>query len=319
MDNTQNYNPYLNMNYNPMYQNMFLNNINQNMNMNNNAYSPNNPINMIFLNNQMNNMLAQNKMNLMFQINKINQNNQMLMMNQINQLNSKNQINLNNQNSQINSEFINNKNIDKGEESYKYIKKENNCKINLNIDSKILENESQYKNILVEWLKSPNKNIKNINNIILLYRGSRDGFEAKKFHEKCDYKGETLVIIKSNDDYIFGGYIEINWDSSIWNGIVGENNNSRRQGNGNEFFFTLKNPHNIPPTKFNMKYNWLNHSICCDSKLGPIFGCNDIRIENNCNITNNSFRYYDFELGEYCFDDTTGKKDYYLLEIIIIL
>ena len=29
-----------------------------------------------------------------------------------------------------------------------------------------------------------------------------------------------------------------------------------------------------------MKKSWLNHSICCDANLGPIFGCNDIRIEN---------------------------------------
>ena len=57
-----------------------------------------------------------------------------------------------------------------------------------------------------------------------------------------------------------------------------------------------------------MKKSWLNHSICCDANLGPIFGCNDIRIENNCNITNNRFTYYDFQNGEYCFEDTTGHK-----------
>lgn len=84
--------------------------------------------------------------------------------------------------------------------------------------------------------------------------------------------------------------------------------NQRRNGKGNEFIFTLKNPHNIPPSKFNMKKEWLNHSICCDKSLGPIFGCNDIRIENECNIRNNSFSYYDFQPGEYCFNDTTGKK-----------
>ena len=74
------------------------------------------------------------------------------------------------------------------------------------------------------------------------------------------------------------------------------------------FIFTLKNPHEIKPAKFNMKKSWLNHSICCDANLGPIFGCNDIRIENNCNITNNRFTYYDFQKGEYCFEDTTGHK-----------
>ena len=181
----------------------------------------------------------------------------------------------------------------------------------INIDSKILVYENIYKNKLIEWLKSPNnkKNEeKNIKNIILLYRGSRDGFEAKTFHEKCDNKGETLTIIESTDNYIFGGYTEINWDSTVWNGIVGEKNNARRNGNGNEFVFTLKNPHGIKASKYNMKKNFLNHSICCDVNLGPIFGCNDIRIENNCNVRNNKFTFYDFKKGEYCFEDTTGFK-----------
>src|SRR4051794_20121283 len=30
----------------------------------------------------------------------------------------------------------------------------------------------------------------------LCYRASRDGFPAKKFHELCDHKGETMVIIR---------------------------------------------------------------------------------------------------------------------------
>ena len=52
----------------------------------------------------------------------------------------------------------------------------------------------------------------------------------------------------------------------------------------------------------------MDHSICCDINLGPIFGCNDIRIQNNCDEENNYFTYYDFTPGEFCFDDTTGKK-----------
>ena len=180
------------------------------------------------------------------------------------------------------------------------------------IDSNILKYENIYKNKIIDWLKNPNNNKKNenknIKDIKLLYRGSRDGFEARTFHEKCDNKEETLTIIESKDNYIFGGYTEINWDSTIWNGKIGEHNNSRRNGIGNEFVFTLKNPHGIKASKYNMKNSFLNHSICCDGNLGPIFGCNDIRIENNCNIKQNWFTYYDFQKGEYCFHDTTGKK-----------
>ena len=31
---------------------------------------------------------------------------------------------------------------------------------------------------------------------IMLYRGSRDGFAARQFHEKCDEKGPTLTLVK---------------------------------------------------------------------------------------------------------------------------
>ena len=180
----------------------------------------------------------------------------------------------------------------------------------INIDSKIIENENNYKNILIHWLQQPNPNIKKdkIKGIELLYRGTRDGFRAKNFHDKCDKKGETLTVILSSDNYIFGGYTEIDWESTTWNGKVGEENCSRRDGIGNEFVYTLKNPHNIQPSKFNMKKYWYNHSICCDVNLGPIFGCNDIRIEDKCNEKRNSFNFYDFKKGEFCFDDTTGKK-----------
>ena len=178
------------------------------------------------------------------------------------------------------------------------------------IDSKILCNDILYQEKIKQWLNKPNSksNYKNLENISLLYRGSRDGFKASDFHRLCDNKGETLVIIKSTDNYIFGGYTSINWESTKWNGQCGEKNNARREGHGLEFIFTLKNPHNIPPSKYNIQKKWLDHSICCDINLGPIFGCNDIRIENNCNTNSNSFSYYDFNPGEYCFDDTTGKK-----------
>ena len=185
-------------------------------------------------------------------------------------------------------------------------------KPDINIDSKIIIYENNYKSKIINWLKNPNNKIKNQNKTLkeikLLYRGSRDGFRANIFHEKCNNEGETLTIIESKDNFIFGGYTEINWDNTIWNGKVGEYNNARRNGIGNEFVFTLKNPHGIKETKYNMKNEWLNHSICCDAHLGPIFGCNDIRIEDNCNIKENKFSYYDFNKGEYCFDDNTGYK-----------
>lgn len=39
-----------------------------------------------------------------------------------------------------------------------------------------------------------------------LYRASQDGFEAAQFHSKSDNKPNTLVLIKSANGNVFGGY-----------------------------------------------------------------------------------------------------------------
>ncbi len=36
----------------------------------------------------------------------------------------------------------------------------------------------------------------------LIYKASEDGFEAAKFHSKCDNKSNTLIIIKSTKGYV---------------------------------------------------------------------------------------------------------------------
>jgi hypothetical protein len=40
----------------------------------------------------------------------------------------------------------------------------------------------------------------------LLWRGSRDGFEAKVFHERCDFHPNTLTLIRDTKGNIFGGF-----------------------------------------------------------------------------------------------------------------
>ena len=45
----------------------------------------------------------------------------------------------------------------------------------------------------------------------LLYRASEHEYTAKSFHECCDDKGPTLVIIKSSNGCVFGGYTTQSW------------------------------------------------------------------------------------------------------------
>src|SRR5581483_8674832 len=69
------------------------------------------------------------------------------------------------------------------------------------------------------WIDKKNSSHYNEKNIPykfnLLYRASRDGNTAAKFHEKCDNKGATIVVAKIKDsEQIVGGYNPLFWDSS---------------------------------------------------------------------------------------------------------
>ena len=63
---------------------------------------------------------------------------------------------------------------------------------------------NEYDSKLREWLGSDYK-------WKLLYRASEHEYTAKSFHEYCDEKGPTLVIIKSSGGWIFGGYTTQSW------------------------------------------------------------------------------------------------------------
>ena len=55
----------------------------------------------------------------------------------------------------------------------------------------------------------------------LLYRSSEHGYSAKSFHQYCDNKGPTLVVIKSSEGWIFGGYTTQSWSgNSIYNDMI---------------------------------------------------------------------------------------------------
>jgi hypothetical protein len=47
----------------------------------------------------------------------------------------------------------------------------------------------------------------------LLYRGSRDGFNASAFRSRCDGQANTITIIKSNFNHVFGGFTTVQWNS----------------------------------------------------------------------------------------------------------
>ena len=166
----------------------------------------------------------------------------------------------------------------------------------------IILNESkrceEFLNKIYEWTGGKNME--------LLYRGTRDGMTADKFHNKCNSKGPTISLFKNENGYIFGGYASIDWTSY-----------GNFRSASNSFIFTLTNMYEIAPTKF---YNSdTNESIYDHYSYGPTFGRgHDIYIgfTSNNNYTNFPYSYNDgLSKGYSIFKGDTNNYYFSLKEI----
>jgi hypothetical protein len=111
----------------------------------------------------------------------------------------------------------------------------------------------------------------------LIYRGSRDGFSAKDFHDRCDGRASTVTLIKTPQGFVFGGYTPSRWESGppLGKFIADETLKS--------FLFTVKNPHNTNPRRFPIKADKKAKAIFVDPGCGPTFGGGaEIAIASNC-------------------------------------
>ena len=86
----------------------------------------------------------------------------------------------------------------------------------------------------------------------LLYRASKDGDTAKVFKEKCKDKN-TLTIVNTNDNAIFGGFTRIPWDDS-----------DKNKDDEDAFCFSVDNKKIYPLKKY-------CSAIGCDKNSGPRF------------------------------------------------
>ncbi len=130
----------------------------------------------------------------------------------------------------------------------------------------------------------------------LLWRGSRDGFDAAAFHLLCDGKANTVTVIKNTGGLIFGGFTSIPWSSS----------KHIFKTDRTAFLFSLTNTSNTP-LKLNVKSpkKAVYHSLDC----GPTFGggC-DLYVSSLSNTNRNSCMYlesYEFPNG---MSDVEGGK-----------
>ena len=173
----------------------------------------------------------------------------------------------------------------------------------LNFKSKILSESKREKEFLeqiYEW--------KRYKKLELLYRGSRDGFLSKNFHEKCDNKGATIILYQNVQGYIFGGYAPIPWRSE-----------QQYRPDSECFIFTLTNIHNSKPTKFPTKSQ--KEGIKDYTENGPSFGqgcdinLNDDFIKKDC-TSDFPCRYLDtLGKGKSIFTGDNNNGKFWLKEV----
>jgi len=111
----------------------------------------------------------------------------------------------------------------------------------------------------------------------LLWRGSRDGFDAAAFHRLFDGKANTVTVIKNTNGFIFGGFTSIPWKSSC--GVY--------QADNSAFLFSLTNPSNSP---LKLKVNPAQSAVLHSSSYGPTFGGgHDLYVSSLSNTNRDSY------------------------------
>ena len=83
-------------------------------------------------------------------------------------------------------------------------------------DSTIFSNENVYNDyeFILKEIENRNKKIKNLN---LIYRGTRDGDTLNNFNDKCCNIQDIILLIKSDNNAIFGGYTKIGFKRAAGN------------------------------------------------------------------------------------------------------
>jgi hypothetical protein len=147
--------------------------------------------------------------------------------------------------------------------------KNNNNKIEYKNDlyySRVFNNDSYLKYIM-NWI-SPDKKI-----YFNLIYNLAFGNTTKSFHNYCDNKGPTLIVVYATSGYYFGGYTTENWDCS-----------NTYKKDANAFIFSLNN------NKYAKASN--DNAIYCASNYGPTFGGgHDLYIADKCNENSNNNNY----------------------------
>jgi len=128
------------------------------------------------------------------------------------------------------------------------------------LDSQIIESDSE-KDQVMRWLEEVNRRPSEPK---LLYRGSQHGWDVSSFHSKCDNNQHTLVVVKTVEGYVFGGYSDQTWNCN--------NFEVQSKWSSSSFLFSLKCYAGLSPTKMKIKSGYEGYAIYANDNCGPSFG-----------------------------------------------
>jgi hypothetical protein len=167
----------------------------------------------------------------------------------------------------------------------------------------------QYFAIVSSWIEKRNETyyrdygLKDIPyHFKLIYHTSKDDKTPGAFHEKCDNKGPTIVIIKIKESkQIIGGYNPFSWDSS-----------KSYKFTTDSFMFSFTDRKDTKTAK--VSYSNGIHSIGCYPTYGPIFGGDFF-----CKNDGTSWNYYDNFFSYPGIDIPIGNIDVDYYEVFQII
>lgn len=129
--------------------------------------------------------------------------------------------------------------------------------------------------LLKSWINPNHKKIF----LNLLFKSSVHGDSVEKFHAKCDNKGPTITVVKTDKDFILGGFTSISW-SSEWN--------DKYIYDPSAFLFSLTQKRKLEPLKKLKKDN-----IYLSKKYGPSFYWS-LLLWREGNVKENLFGYFQY-------------------------
>lgn len=173
--------------------------------------------------------------------------------------------------------------------------------LDIGIDTDIFNSPDQY-HFIINILS----NLFSNNNIALdqLYKASCNGDNINAFHQNCDNIKNTLIIIKTDDKKIFGGFTCAEWDKS-----------NKYKFDDNAFLFSLDNYEIYPILE---KYK--NEAINCRKNFyAPIFG-KDLFIFDgffSSKLNKTEENYFDYSKSQLINEKykLSGKKNFTVTEM----